>query len=105
MDLVKLVSAGEMAAIDLRSIEEGGIPATELMERAGRGVYEIIQEEWDGLDGLDLARIVSTTYPSVAVVLISGNDGYGYETAAIEEGAKAFLSKADLSAEALSRVI
>ena len=54
MDLVKLVSGREMAAIDRRSIEEGGIPATELMERAGRGVFEIIREEWDGLDGLDL---------------------------------------------------
>ena len=57
MDLVKLVSAAEMAAIDRRSIEEGGISATELMERAGRGVYEIIQEEWEGLEGLDLVVV------------------------------------------------
>ncbi len=54
MGWVKLVSGRQMAAIDRRSIEEGGIPATELMERAGRGVFEIIQEQWDGLDGLDL---------------------------------------------------
>ena len=53
-----------MAEIDRRTIEERGIPGTELMERAGRGVVDAIVEKREGLDNL-----------RVVVVCGKGNNG------------------------------
>ena len=52
MDLPKLVTGREMAAVDQRTIEEAGIPSVELMERAGAEVVAAIAARWDGLVGL-----------------------------------------------------
>ena len=52
VEFVKLVSGRQMAEIDRKTISEKGIAGAELMERAGRGVFEAIVEQWEGLDGL-----------------------------------------------------
>ena len=52
MDLPKLVTGREMAAVDQRTIEEAGIPSAELIERAGAEVIAAIAARWDGLAGL-----------------------------------------------------
>ena len=63
MEFPKLVTGGQMAAIDRGSIEMG-VPGAELMERAGAGVVRTVQERWSGLEGL-----------RVAVVCGKGNNG------------------------------
>ncbi len=52
MDLPKLVTGREMAAVDRRAIAEAGIAAVELIERAGTEVVAAIAARWDGLAGL-----------------------------------------------------
>ena len=42
---MKLVTASEMRAVDDRAIKERGIPSLDLMENAGRGIFEYLQEE------------------------------------------------------------
>lgn len=64
-----LYSAEQMRALDRAAIESGGIPASELMERAGRAAYQRLREGWPG------AR-------SLAVLCGSGNNaGDGYVVA------------------------
>ena len=53
MDLAKLVTGGEMAEIDRRTIDEEGISGIELIERAGAEVVAAIAARWDGLAGLN----------------------------------------------------
>ena len=62
--LTKLVTTEQMMAIDRRTIDEWGIPAAELMERAARRVVEVIESYWDGLEDL-----------AVLVVCGKGNNG------------------------------
>lgn len=45
---MKLVTSGQMQAIDRRAIEGLGIPGLELMENAGRGIAESVFEKLDG---------------------------------------------------------
>ena len=52
MDLPKLVTGREMAAVDQRTIAEAGISSAELIERAGAEVVAAIAARWDGLAGL-----------------------------------------------------
>jgi len=63
VEFVKLVTGGEMAEIDRRTIE-AGIPGAVLMENAGREVFRAIAEKWEDLDGL-----------GVVVVCGPGNNG------------------------------
>ena len=56
-------------------------------------------------DGLEVVRILREQEPGVKVIIVSANTGKGYERLAREEGAAAFIPKAQLSVEALSRVI
>lgn len=51
MEFVKLVTGEEMAEIDRRTIA-AGTSGAELMENAGRRVFDAIVEEWEGLEGL-----------------------------------------------------
>jgi ADP-dependent NAD(P)H-hydrate dehydratase / NAD(P)H-hydrate epimerase len=51
VEFVKLVTGEEMAEIDRRTIA-AGTPGAELMESAGRRVFDAIVEEWEGLEGL-----------------------------------------------------
>jgi NAD(P)H-hydrate epimerase len=60
----RLVTGPEMAAIDRRTIEECGISALDLMERAGARVVETLLERWGELEGM-----------RVAVVCGKGNNG------------------------------
>lgn len=56
-------------------------------------------------DGLEVVRILREQVPAVQVIVISGNTGKGYERLAREEGATAFIPKAQLSLEVLSQVL
>ena len=56
-------------------------------------------------DGLEVVRILREQVPAVKVIVISANTGKGYERLAREEGATAFIPKAQLSLEALSQVL
>ncbi|NKB66847.1 MAG: NAD(P)H-hydrate dehydratase [Candidatus Latescibacteria bacterium] len=52
MELAKLVTGGQMEEIDRRTTVEAGIPGAVLMERAGRAVFDLIVEKWEGVEGL-----------------------------------------------------
>lgn len=56
-------------------------------------------------DGLEVVRILREQVPAVQVIVVSANTGKGYERMAREEGAAAFIPKAQLSLEALSQVL
>ena len=56
-------------------------------------------------DGLEVVRILREQVPAVKVIVISANTGKGYDRLAREEGATAFIPKAQLSLEALSQVL
>ena len=56
-------------------------------------------------EGLEVVRILREQVPTLKVIVISGNTGKGYERLAIEEGATAFIPKAQLSLESLSQVL
>lgn len=64
MEFPKLVTGRQMTAIDRASIDDHGVPGTELMANAGGRVVETIRERWGGLEGL-----------SIAVVCGKGNNG------------------------------
>tara|TARA_B100001971_G_scaffold201232_1_gene213740 strand:- start:106 stop:465 length:360 start_codon:yes stop_codon:yes gene_type:complete len=56
-------------------------------------------------DGLEVVRILREQVPAVQVIVVSANTGKGYERMAREEGAAAFIPKAQLSLEAPSQVL
>jgi NAD(P)H-hydrate epimerase len=60
---VKVVTAAEMREIDRRTIEEFGVPSSDLMERAGSGAAEVLIES--GLDS------------GAKVVILCGNGNNG----------------------------
>ena len=60
---MKLVTASEMRELDRRAIQDLGIPSLVLMENAGRTTYQILRQEFPGLQG------------EVAVVAGRGNNG------------------------------
>tara|TARA_B100000686_G_scaffold350011_1_gene444769 strand:+ start:1882 stop:3489 length:1608 start_codon:yes stop_codon:yes gene_type:complete len=53
----KLVSGRQMAAIDYSTIHDYGFAGSELMDRAGSRVVEVIRSQWDGLEGLEIAVV------------------------------------------------
>jgi len=61
---MKLVTPDEMKKIDSKAIQELGIPGVVLMENAGLGLFEIIQEEFEDLNEL-----------RVGIVCGKGNNG------------------------------
>ncbi|WP_320179701.1 NAD(P)H-hydrate dehydratase [Roseovarius pacificus] len=64
--MTELLTAAQMRAIERAAIESGEVTGLELMERAGRGVVEVVFEEWP-----ELAKA-----PHRAVVLCGpGNNG------------------------------
>jgi NAD(P)H-hydrate epimerase len=81
---IKLVTGEEMKAIDLRTIQENGIPGIELMERAGAKVAEHILEKWSprqvGIvtgkgnnagDGLVVARLLKEKGVDVVLIMLT----------------------------------
>ena len=62
---MKIVTATQMAELDRKTIHEVGIPGGELMERAGRGIFEYVK------DFIDRNRLSS----SVALFAGRGNNG------------------------------
>ena len=88
---MELVTAAQMREIDRRTIEGGRVSGPELMERAGRGVFEIIRRRFG--DRLDGRRIL--------VVCGKGNnggDGFVIARHLIEHGARVtvYVLEADL---------
>lgn len=57
------------------------------------------------LSGLEVARRLRDLVPAVAVVLVSTRDAGDYQAAALASGARGFLSKADLSGEAIDVLV
>ncbi len=63
---MKLVNTATMRELDRRTIEEFGTPGQELMERAGRGVAEVVRH---------LADISGAMSPAVLLLAGRGNNG------------------------------
>ena len=56
-------------------------------------------------DGLEVVKILREQLPEVQVIVVSANTGKGYERMGKEEGAAGFISKSQLSVEALSQLV
>lgn len=63
---MKIVSVAQMRELDRRTIEEAGIPGSELMDRAGRGVAESLHR---------LADLAGLMRPSALLIAGRGNNG------------------------------
>jgi len=63
---MKLITSAQMRELDLRTIREGGIPGEELMDRAGRGVAELVRH---------MADITGTLNPCALLFAGRGNNG------------------------------
>lgn len=87
---LKLVTAGEMRRIDAEAIQARGIPALELMERAGAAIARHILTHYDprrigivagkgnnAADGLVIARHLAEAGREVRVVLLTGANNLG----------------------------
>ena len=61
---MKLLTADQMRLVDRKTIQDLGIPGTTLMENAGIGVVQILEEQFEQLDAF-----------RVAVVCGRGNNG------------------------------
>lgn len=96
---MNLVTTEQMREIDRITIEERGIPAKDLMERAGRAIAEGLADLIEpgpvlvlcgkgnnGGDGFVAARYLSQSGFQVTVVPVLGTDGFSAETkAALDE--------------------
>lgn len=49
--MTKIVTAAQMQELDRRTITEARVPATTLMERAGKGVVSFLEERWGSVRG------------------------------------------------------
>ena len=65
-------------------------------------ITDVEMPDWDGLE---VVRLLREQVPALKVIVISENTGKGYERLTREEGATAFIPKAQLSLEALSQVL
>ncbi len=75
-----LLTAGQMREVDRRTIEGGLVPGPELMERAGRGVFEIIRSRFAGrLSGRRVVLLCGKGN--------NGGDGFVIARRLMEEGA------------------
>ena len=92
-----LYRAEQVRELDRCAIEEHGISAAELMERAGRAAYRILRERWPGADGLTVLCGVGN----------NGGDGYVIARLALQEGLSARVLQlgdpARLRGDALAR--
>lgn len=86
---MKLVSGTEMRAIDRTTIEERGIPGTQLMEKAGQALAEAVREDFDrgrvavvcgkgnnAGDGLVAARYLARWGWEVHVLLLTPSEQF-----------------------------
>ncbi|MCX7818801.1 MAG: NAD(P)H-hydrate dehydratase [Kiritimatiellae bacterium] len=63
---MKIVTTAQMRQLDRRTIEEAGVPAYELMDRAGRGVADVIRY---------LADLAGMGAPAALIIAGRGNNG------------------------------
>src|SRR5262245_45842948 len=84
---MKIVTAMQMQALDRRTITEGRVPSLTLMERAGAGTADFIQDRFgplagkritiacgkgnNGGDGLVIARLLRQRRAIVTVLLLA----------------------------------
>ena len=85
--MIKIVTAAQMRALDLRTIDEGGIPGKVLMERAGSGLVDYIEHTLgpvrrktitilcgkgnNGGDGLVAAKLLHRLQAKVRVIVMT----------------------------------
>lgn len=90
-DPLYLLTAAEMRAVDARATVAFGIPIGDLMERAGRGIVEAMEERYgdlfgfrvfvlcgrghNGGDGLVAARLLAERGAAVRTVVLGRRDG------------------------------
>jgi len=75
-----LLSVAQMREVDRRSIEGGFVPGPELMERAGRGIFEIIRRRFGG-------RLAGRKVVLLCGKGNNGGDGFVIARRLCEEGA------------------
>ena len=80
---------------------------TEAVKLVGQLLPDVVITDVDmpDGDGMELVRTLRDRSPDVKVIMVSSDAGGVYERLAKEEGAVAFIPKADLSLDALSQVL
>jgi len=82
-----LVTASQMQALDRRTIDEGKVPGSLLMERAGKGVVQVLEQQFGSLsgqpitivcgkgnnggDGLVIARLLKQQRAKIQILLLA----------------------------------
>ncbi|HEY7255156.1 MAG TPA: response regulator transcription factor [Solirubrobacterales bacterium] len=81
-----------------------GAAALEAAERIEPDVV-LLDVGLPGVSGIEVARELNERLPDVAVVMISTQDPGDYGELALASGARGFLSKLDLSSQALEALV
>ncbi len=88
---------------NLAGIFENGLDALKFIETNSVDVV-ISDINMPKMDGLELSRILSEKYPSIAVVLLTGYDEFEYARSAVKNKVREFLLK-PITADELSSVL
>lgn len=78
--------------------------AMEMVEELKPDVV-LMDVEMEGINGLEAAQLIRRHHPATRVVLMSLYDKKEYSRLAARVGARAFITKKDISAPLLSRVL
>ncbi len=65
----------------------------------------LLDVQLPGIDGFEVSARVTANGDAPAVVMVSSRDGCDYGTLASDNGARGFISKAELSAAALEEAL
>ncbi|MEO0380596.1 MAG: NAD(P)H-hydrate dehydratase [Pseudomonadota bacterium] len=77
--MTELLTAAQMRAVEQSAIESGAVTGLELMERAGKGVVEVVLEEWP--------HLATGTHSAVVLCGPGNNGGDGFVVARLFKAA------------------
>lgn len=89
---------------DAEVVEAGGADDAIEVLKAGTVDVTLLDVRMPGRDGLDLLREIKTTWPQVAVIMLTSYEGAQFVKAALADGADGYMLK-DASPEDLDQAI
>ncbi|MCI5191394.1 MAG: hypothetical protein D3905_16755 [Candidatus Electrothrix sp. AS4_5] len=93
--LMKIVTSGQMQALDRTSIEEIGIPGIVLMENAGKGTVDAMEREYGAVQGRTVCIFIGPGN--------NGGDGLVIARHVAQRGGRPFLFSAATANNCFSR--
>ena len=106
-EVLKNILTGRFPSMTIREAADGREALMEIENRTPELIFMDIR--LPGQNGIQLTRRIQASYPATIIVVISNCDTLEYRNAALEAGAKAFLSKASSTSvdiiDTVSRIV